>query len=346
LSTAFTQVETAFQTQTGIPIADNNFTNCATCNSASAGSLDLARHIAAGDVTADIYATADYQDIEALKPTYVPYDIVFAESRMVLTYAAPATTATGTKTTGSKNYASVIGSSSTTCSLSAIPTVAPSWYSVLTASGVKISGSDPNLDPSGYRSFYLIPELAQNFYGSGTVTAAAFQNNYYLSLASDVTGPTDPKVKNTLASTTVIGQGYDYGFSYESSAKSTVAAGTTPGYCYAYLPTQVGMGDATQAATYSTVSFTSATPVGAAKVTIPGSRTKWGVTIPKNAPDSANAVAFLQFLLGPQGQSILTSVGPPPISETSPAAVVFPSDYSALPSALQPLVSQANPNTF
>ena len=57
------------------------------------GSLDLARALTAGGYAANIYAPADYLDIDLfLKPGgYADYNILFAEGKMVLTYTTSST---------------------------------------------------------------------------------------------------------------------------------------------------------------------------------------------------------------------------------------------------------------
>ena len=53
------------------------------------GSVDAARQITAGGQKADLYAPADYLDIDLLmKPAgYSDFNIVFARGRMVLAYS-------------------------------------------------------------------------------------------------------------------------------------------------------------------------------------------------------------------------------------------------------------------
>ena len=72
-----------------------------------------------------------------------------------------------------------------------------------------------------------------------------------------------------------------------------------------------------------------------ASVTIPASAVAWGVTIPSNARNRGNAVAFLELLLGPSGRAALTTNGPQPL----PRARVSRSDNQRLPEALQALTT-------
>src|ERR1700689_1525408 len=78
LTRAFKPLETAFTCQTGIEVKDF-----------AMGSVDAGRQITAGGQAADLYAPADYLDIDLfMKPAgYSNFDIVFAHGRMVLAYS-------------------------------------------------------------------------------------------------------------------------------------------------------------------------------------------------------------------------------------------------------------------
>ena len=70
-------------------------------------------------------------------------------------------------------------------------------------------------------------------------------------------------------------------------------------------------------------------------VTITGSRVTWGITLLNKSTNTANAIAFLQFLLTPgKGGALEQTTGPEPILP----AVVSQDDYSRIPDVLRPLV--------
>ncbi len=79
LTRAFAPLEAAFTCQTGIQVKDS-----------AMGSVDAGRQITAGGQPCDLYAPADYLDIDLfMKPAgYADFDIVFAHGRMVLAYSA------------------------------------------------------------------------------------------------------------------------------------------------------------------------------------------------------------------------------------------------------------------
>jgi hypothetical protein len=72
-------------------------------------------------------------------------------------------------------------------------------------------------------------------------------------------------------------------------------------------------------------------------VPIPGTRVIWGATALHDAPNGANGIQFLEFLLGQVGTAALLVNGPTPISP----AVVSHRDYHKLPPSLQALVRKA-----
>ncbi len=77
LTAAFKSIEAAFVAEhPGITIVDKAY-----------GAVDLARRVTTGGEAADIFATADDENIDVLlKPKYAAYNIRFGQSRMVLVY--------------------------------------------------------------------------------------------------------------------------------------------------------------------------------------------------------------------------------------------------------------------
>jgi ABC-type molybdate transport system substrate-binding protein len=117
----------------------------------AAGSVDAARRVTAGLEPCDIYASADDKDIDVLlKPAgYADYTISFARGAMVLA-----------DSTASKNAATIVAPNVAFNPPAQIPPVADDWYTQLTQTGLALGGSNPFLDPSGYRSD-LIFQLAE-----------------------------------------------------------------------------------------------------------------------------------------------------------------------------------------
>jgi molybdate/tungstate transport system substrate-binding protein len=298
LTAAFAQVEALFTQQTGICVVD-----------ASAGSVDAARRVTAGLEPCDIYASADDQDINVLlKPAgYADFSISFAQGAMVLAYNV-----------SSRNAATIADASVSFNPPAQIPPVAANWYVQLTQSGVLIGGSNPFLDPSGYRADlmfqlaerrYAVPDLYDKLVGHYTLTR---------------TGD-------------VLGVNYDYQLIYQHSAYAAYLANPT-GYRYASLPAQIGLSDSSLNDGCEQIGIFIPglhVPSSRTVVRIPATRVTWGLTIMNTAPNPANAVKFLQTLFGPQGVAIQQSVGPDPI--TPP--IVSRLDFLRLPAALRSLVA-------
>ncbi len=298
LTAEFTAAEAAFSSQTGACVTD-----------LAAGSLDAVRRIASGQQPADVFAAADYLDIELLlRPArFATWDIVFAQSEMVLAY-----------TTSSRNAGTIAGTDAPFSPPASVPTVAADWYSQLTQTGVVIAGSNPFLDPSGYRADLIFQLAAEQYAVPGLYNT--FLEHYA------ITRPTD-----------ALGTTYDYALTYASSALAAYKANPAT-YRFARLPPAIGLSTPWQEQHYNQV-VTVVPGLGVADspahLAIPGTQVTFGLTIPTTAVHRATAIAFLQFLLGAQGIALQAADGPAPLD---PPAVSAP-DYERLPAALRPLVS-------
>ena len=302
LTAAFSQVEQVFTQQTGVCVVDVAF-----------GSVDAARRVTAGQEAADIYASADDQDIEVLlKPArYADYTIKFAQGAMVLAY-----------TTASRGAATIAVPNVAFNPPAQIPPVADNWYTQLLAAGVLIGGSNPFLDPSGYRAD-LIFQLAERVYEVPSLYNSLV-GHYTLTRTGEA-----------------LGKNYDYQFIYEHSAFAAYLASPST-YRYARLPDEIGLSNSDLNRWYERTGIVIPglhAKHSSALVRIPATRTSWGLTILKSAPNADNAVKFLQLLLGPQGVAIQRSVGPEPVS---PPTVPDASEHHKLPAELRSLVKVAN----
>jgi ABC-type molybdate transport system substrate-binding protein len=113
----------------------------------------LAGRMAAGMQPCDVFAAADYLDIDLLlKPGgLADSTIIFARGRMVLAYLATDPLTQGVAAAGDFRPPD------------SIPNAAPDWYRKLLEPGARVAGSHPFLDPSGYRS-HMMFQLTQAFY--------------------------------------------------------------------------------------------------------------------------------------------------------------------------------------
>jgi len=306
LTRAFEPLKQTFTCQTGIQVTD-----------VAMGSVDAARQITAGGQKADIYAPADYLDIDLLmKPAgYAEFTIMFAKGRMVLAYSANSVAMKGLPPIARVD-------SQAFHSPDSIPKAIENWHEILMLPGVAIGGGHPFLDPGAYRG-PMIFQLAEAFY--------KVPNLYNNLLKHEVITGSDP-------TGTALGRVFDFQFTYEHSARAS--ASTNPDYRYVDLPDEINMSDSAKDAFYRQNAVVAIPGLGTTQsnhtVMIPGARVAWAVTILKGAPNKENAIKFLQMLLGPTGTELLRENGPDPIVP----AVVGASDFGKVPPALRPFVSK------
>ncbi len=192
---------------------------------------------------------------------------------------------------------------------------AQNWYQVLLRKGVIYGHSDPNADPCGYRTLMLW-QLAEKLYG-----VPGLYNDLVAGCPPANTRPKEVDLIALLESGDM-----DYAFEYRSVA-------VQHGLKFIELPDKLNMSQAADEDFYkqASVKLNGAQP--GTTMTVTGSPILYGVTMIKDAPHPQLALAFLEFLLGPQGQAILASCGQPPVV---PALVEAGKD--ALPSALEGFV--------
>lgn len=290
--------EKAFAAQAGACITD-----------VANGAVDDARQVTSGGQPADIFAAADYLNIEQLlKPVgYADYNIAFANTNMVLAYA-----------TTSKNAETIAAAGQVFNPPGSVPEAAPDWYKQVTGPGVVIADTNPFLDPTGYRTD-IIFQLAAGYYRDPFLYNT-FLEHYVTSRGTDV-----------------IGRTFDYQILYESSALANYEANPST-YRFVQLPAAVNLSDLTQEAAYqqaSTVIPGTLLPGSESKISVPGTRVTFGITILRNAPHLALAVRFLQYLFSPEGIALQTADGPTPLNRP----IVTAQDYQRLPDGLKPLVT-------
>jgi molybdate/tungstate transport system substrate-binding protein len=299
LTRAFTPLIREFTCQTGIQVKD-----------VAMGSVDAGRQITAGGQACDLYAPADYLDIDLfMKPAgYADFDIVFARGKMVLAYSASSLAA--------KKLPPIAEPAS--------QRAVPKWYEILTMPGVAIGGGNPFLDPGAYRG-PMIFQLAEAYY--------KVPNLYNNMLEHVVIAGSDP-------SAPALGKGFDFQFTYEHNARAT--ASTNADYRYVNLPDEVNLSDPAKDAFYRQNAIVVIPGLGtlrsARTIAVPGAHVAWGITLVKDAPNRENAIKFLQLLLGPAGKAALNGNGPAPISP----ALVNSKDFRALPAILRSMVITEN----
>jgi len=295
LTRAFVPLIKEFTCQTGIQVKD-----------VAMGSVDAGRQITAGGQACDLYAPADYLDIDLfMKPAgYADFDIAFARGKMILAYSVSGLAA--------KKLPPIAERDS--------PRAIAKWYEILTMPGVSIGGGNPFLDPGAYRG-PMIFQLAEAYY--------KVPNLYNSLLEHVVIAGSDPAAPS-------LGKGFEFQFTYEHNARATAVA--NPDYRYVDLPDEINLSDPAKDAYYRQNAVVVlpglGTPRSARTIAVPGAHVAWGITLLKDAPNRENAIKFLKLLLGPVGKASLIENGPAPISP----ALVSPADFRKLPESLRPLV--------
>lgn len=274
-----------------------------------AGSVDLIKKVTETKKPADVVASADY----ALIPQYmVPNDadwyLTFAKNSMVLTYV------------DKSKYADEI--------------TADNWYKILARNDVRWAFSDPNADPCGYRSPMVI-KLAETKYGDNSIFKTLVEDHSKITASRsgdvwtiDATNPSPDGTKLTIRPKSVElvqmvqAGGIDYAWEYHSVAVQNNLK-------FVELPEEIDLSAVKYADNYKTVQTKAVKGNGTTSYV--GSPIVYGVTVPKIAEHPDMGLAFVQMLIGPEGQAIMNADGQPPI--------VPAGGFGEVPASLDALVS-------
>lgn len=288
------------------------------------GSIQVIRHVTEIRDLIDIVVPADYALIPILMyahtvpesgEPYADWYIKFASNRVVLAYKPG--------------------------SLAADEIDANNWHEIIARPEVKFGLSDPRLDAAGYRSLMIV-QLAENYYSDPTIFERVFLGRFKEPMRVERSGEQQvihvPELLEMAPDANIVLRGgsvallallesgdIDYAFEYESVARQH-------GLSYVELPPELNLGDPAQVENYARVQvrldfqrFSSVKPE------FDGEVIGYGVTIPSNAPNPAEAQAFVAFLLGPEGAAIMEANNHPVF------AVPQVDNCSAIPKNLQTL---------
>ncbi len=190
------------------------------------------------------------------------------------------------------------------------------WHEVLLREGVIYGHSDPNADPCGYRTL-LVWQLAEKHYGIPGL---------YEKLDKHCP-PENVRPKETDLIALLQSGDMDYAFEYQSVA-------VQHGLKFVELPDEINLSQLKFADLYAQAQVELSGKEPGTTIIMKGKPIVYGLTIPKNAPHPELAIAFVRFLLGPEGQAIMRDSGQPPIV---PATT---DDISKTPAELKELVAQ------
>jgi molybdate/tungstate transport system substrate-binding protein len=192
------------------------------------------------------------------------------------------------------------------------------WYEILGRQGVVWGHSDPNLDPCGYRSLMVL-QLAEIYYQQPGLYDKLIANR-----PKENVRPKSVELVSLLKTGNM-----DYAWEYISVAAQH-------GLKYLTLPADINLGDYAMDDFYkkAKVEVTGSKP--GTKATQVGQSCTYGVTMVKDAPNQTGAVAFMNYLLSPEGGlKIMEEMGQPVFI---PARVPSSEMNDALPTDLQSLV--------
>ena len=234
-----------------------------------AGSTALANQIKSKLISPDVFISASPAADKALEGAangnIVSWYATFATDSMVIGYSSK---------------------SQFVAQLNAAASGQASWYQVLQTPGLRLGRTDPKLDPKGVSTLYTL-QLAETYYN---------QPGLEQKVLGDIENPAQIFPEEELVARLTAGQ-LDAGFFYLNEVKDA-------GLPYITLPSQINLGDPTQASAYAAASYTTST--GTVQH---GAPIAFSVTIPTTVKTEAGAEAFIAYLLGSKGQATLTSDG-------------------------------------
>ena len=187
---------------------------------------------------------------------------------------------------------------------------ANNWMDILLRKDVAFARSNPDSDPCGVRAV-LTSRLAEIFYHRQGLA------NQLLSKDQQYIRPKETDLLALLESNAI-----DYIFLYRSVAMQH-------GLKYVLLPDEINLKNHEFADYYAQVSVETLGKKPGEKIVEKGAPMIYGLTIPNNAPNPALAQAFVDFLLGADGRTILEKSGQPSVI---PAVT---SSYNAIPDSLK-----------
>jgi molybdate/tungstate transport system substrate-binding protein len=195
---------------------------------------------------------------------------------------------------------------------------AKNWYEILARKGVIWGHSDPNLDPCGYRALMVL-QLAEKQYEIPGLYDKAVANR-----PKENIRPKSVELVSLLQTGNM-----DYAWEYLSVA-------VQHGLKYILLPDEINLGNYQFDKFYSqaVVKVTGKKP--GTFMDMKGGSVTYGITMIKDAPNAKAAIAFLKYMLDPQGGlKILKDQGQPPFI---PCRVPTEAMKASLPTELQQLV--------
>jgi molybdate/tungstate transport system substrate-binding protein len=227
-------------------------------------SLEIARRFTELHRTADVVFLADPEVFpQLMMPTYVHWYALFARNRIVLAYTE--------RSRGAREIN------------------AENWRQVITRPGVEVGRSDPNVDPSGYRTLLTMQLAEQHYHEPGLfarLLAAAPPRNIRPREADQV----------ALLQTNEL----DYIWTYQNLAENDALR-------FIKLPDAIDLGNPVDSATYARVSTRVLGKRQGDTVTMRGAPILFAFTIPVQAENPELAQRFVDYVTSADGRRVLRS---------------------------------------
>ncbi|MCK4790162.1 MAG: substrate-binding domain-containing protein, partial [Desulfobacteraceae bacterium] len=199
---------------------------------------------------------------------------------------------------------------------------ADNWYDILGRKGVVWGHSDPNLDPCGYRSLMVL-QLAEKHYNKPGLYESLIANR-----------PKENIRSKSVELVSLLKTGHmDYAWEYLSVAVQHELE-------YVVLPGKINLGNYKNDSFYKQASVKVTGKKPGTWMTRTGKSCTYGITMIKDGPNAKAALAFLEYVLDPDGGlKILREMGQPPFV---PCRVPTAEMKAMLPPSLQKLVEVKN----
>ena len=169
------------------------------------------------------------------------------------------------------------------------------WYEILQREGVKYGRSDPDQDPCGYRTL-MVWQLAEAHYNAPGLYDSLYETE------GDLMRPKSVELIALLESGDL-----DYAFEYSSVAAQHNLQ-------YIVLPDKINLSKEEFNDFYATAEVEISGKKPGETIAKKGKSIVYGVTIPSNFANQEMAIAWVKFLLSPDGMAIMEANGQPPIT--------------------------------
>ena len=265
------------------------------------GSIQCIRHVTELEELADVVAVADYALIPLLMyDTEVPEtDQPYADWTMQF-----ATNQLGLAYTDESAYADQIDREN--------------WYEILSRRDVAFGVSDPRFDACGYRGM-MVGQLANDYYGEADLFYNLFGDRFTQPVRVQDEGANGPA---TILIPEVLQPEDDSGLTMRGASVQLLGLLQSGDLDYAFeylsvsrqhdlnflaLPPEINLSDSAHQENYSRVGVKLAfRRFATVNPEFEGKTIAYGLTIPSNAPHPDLAAELIQFLVGPEGQEVMS----------------------------------------